>query len=108
MGFTYLQNVSTLDLQEGKCTGCAMCLTVCPHEVFRLAGNKVEIADRDACMECGACQRNCPAGAIRVRAGVGCAYALLYSRLKGRPEPVCGQEDAGCGSVGGGDNTACC
>lgn len=101
MDLKYLPNVSTLDLQAEKCTGCAMCLAVCPHEVFRLAGSKAEIADRDACMECGACSRNCPAAAIRVRAGVGCAYALLYSRLRGLSEPVCGPEDAGCESQGG-------
>ncbi|MFQ6038100.1 MAG: 4Fe-4S binding protein, partial [Candidatus Aminicenantales bacterium] len=33
-------------------------------------------------MECGACARNCPSGAISVRAGVGCAYALLMSELR--------------------------
>ena len=106
MGLPYLKNVSTLGLDAEKCIGCAMCLAVCPHEVFRLAGNKAEIADRDACMECGACQRNCPAAAIRVRAGVGCAYALLYSRLKGRPGIVCGSEDTGCGTDG--DKPTCC
>jgi len=48
-----------------------MCLQVCPHHVFRTEGRKVQIQNRDGCMECGACARNCPTGAISVRSGVG-------------------------------------
>ncbi len=32
----YLKNVVTLKLNEDKCTGCGMCLDVCPHEVFKM------------------------------------------------------------------------
>ena len=28
---------------------------------------RVRIKDRDACMECGACARNCPSEALKVR-----------------------------------------
>ncbi len=77
----YLKNVTTLALDEEKCIGCGVCVTVCPHAVFRMNGNKrVRIEDRDACMECGACRTNCPAEAIRVRSGVGCAQALLSGK----------------------------
>ena len=31
---------------------------------------RVVVADRDACMECGACMTNCPAEALWVEAGV--------------------------------------
>ena len=30
----YIKNVSTLKLNSDKCTGCGICLKVCPHEVF--------------------------------------------------------------------------
>ena len=103
----YLKDVVTLRLDEEKCVGCGMCLLVCPHAVLSMPDGKARIENRDACMECGACQRNCPAAAIGVRAGVGCAYAILYSRLKGRPEPSCGPEDGGCGADAGG-GSACC
>ncbi len=77
----YIDDVVTLELDAGKCTGCRMCTEVCPHAVFALEDGKARIADRDACMECGACARNCPAEAISVSAGVGCATAIILQAL---------------------------
>ena len=77
----YLKNVVTLQLDENKCTGCGMCLDVCPHEVFKLYGKHIVIQNRDACMECGACSLNCPPDAISVQSGVGCANALINAML---------------------------
>jgi len=88
MALRYLDNVVTLALDEGKCNGCGMCATVCPHGVFVVEAAKARIADRDACMECGACARNCPQEAVSVRAGVGCAAGILLGALFGG-EPVC-------------------
>ena len=64
-------------ISETLCIGCGMCVAVCPHRVFQLNNKKAEIIDRDACMECGACSRNCPVDAISVKTGVGCAAAGL-------------------------------
>ncbi len=85
----YLKNVVTLRHDIEKCTGCGMCLEVCPHRVFIPSEGKVKIRDRDACMECGACARNCPFGAIEVDEGVGCAAAIIMSFFTGE-EPSCG------------------
>jgi len=84
----YLKDVVTLKLDEEKCVGCGMCLFVCPHAVLRPANGRVEIRDRDACMECGACSQNCPVKAVSVRAGVGCATAVINSAL-GRKNASC-------------------
>jgi NAD-dependent dihydropyrimidine dehydrogenase PreA subunit len=86
---SYLKDTVTLQLDETKCTGCGVCLEVCPHEVLRMDGRKVQISDRDACMECGACSRNCPAGALTVRAGVGCAAAVINGMLGRKGECCC-------------------
>jgi ferredoxin len=102
---TYLKDVVTLKLDEGKCTGCGMCLEVCPHAVFRRNGAHVEIRDRDACMECGACSRNCPFEAVWVQTGVGCAAAVINALLGRTDQPCCGP--SGCeGSPPKG--SACC
>jgi len=84
----YLKDVVTLELEQKKCIGCGMCLSVCPHAVLSLTNGKIEIANRDACMECGACARNCPAEALNVRSGVGCAVAVINAML-GRKSSSC-------------------
>ena len=86
--FIYLKNVTTLALNREQCTGCGMCMVVCPHAVFALSNGKPVIGDKDACMECGACGLNCPVEAITVRAGVGCAAAVINSAL-GRDSASC-------------------
>ena len=89
MELVYLPDVVTLKLCETICNGCGMCVKVCPHDVFELAGKKAHIVRRDYCMECGACAINCPVGAITVNSGVGCASGLINGILK-NTEPTCG------------------
>ncbi|MFC1628983.1 mercury methylation ferredoxin HgcB [Gemmatimonadota bacterium] len=85
---TYLKDVVTLRLDEEKCIGCAMCEIVCPHAVFTMIDRIAVIGDRDDCMECGACARNCPTDAIDVKVGVGCAAAVINYAL-GRESSSC-------------------
>ena len=84
----YLPGVVTLTLDVQKCTGCGMCVSVCPHAVFVVENRKARIVDRDACMECGACGLNCPEDAIQGRSGVGCAAAVIKGMLRGTA-PCC-------------------
>jgi NAD-dependent dihydropyrimidine dehydrogenase PreA subunit len=77
----YISDVATLKLDSEKCVGCGKCVEVCPHAVFAVEERKARIADRDACMECGACQLNCSATAISVDAGVGCAAAIIMTGM---------------------------
>jgi NAD-dependent dihydropyrimidine dehydrogenase PreA subunit len=91
----YLHDVTTLKLDPSKCTGCGMCVEVCPHAVFAVKNRKARIVDMDACMECGACARNCAAGALTVKAGVGCAAAVIGGALRGG-EPTCGCSSGPC------------
>ncbi len=88
MKHLYLKNVSTLSLDEEKCTGCGLCTSVCPHSVFEIRSSKAVILDKDACIECGACAKNCAFSAIRVVSGVGCAFAILNGLLRGSA-PTC-------------------
>ncbi len=112
MRMEYLKGVATLALDREACNGCGVCLKVCPHAVLEREGpgGRVRIATLDACMECGACSRNCPRGALTVKAGVGCAYAVINNML-GRKSACCNIEEEGEGeppcSCGGG-STPCC
>jgi NAD-dependent dihydropyrimidine dehydrogenase PreA subunit len=89
MTLTYLRNGETLALDGAECTGCGVCVEVCPHDVFRIRDARAEITHRERCMECGACARNCASGALSVRAGVGCAAAVISGILR-KGEPSCG------------------
>jgi len=95
----YLSNVVSIELFPDKCTGCGMCLEVCPHDVFVLDNKRAVIQDRDRCMECGACVNNCAFGALSVDRGVGCAAALINSMISGG-EPSC--------DCSGDKKSACC
>jgi ferredoxin len=95
---TYLKNVSTLQLDAGLCTGCGLCLAVCPQEVLFRENGRVRVLDRDRCMECGACARNCPSGAVTVQTGVGCAAAVINAAL--------GRTGSGCCCVLGPETAA--
>ncbi|HDQ03208.1 MAG TPA: 4Fe-4S dicluster domain-containing protein [Deltaproteobacteria bacterium] len=103
---SYLKEVVTLKMDENKCTGCGMCLEVCPHQVFKINENRAIIQKRDACMECGACRKNCPAEAIYVESGVGCAAAVINSLLeKSDAACCCGPQSSPQDKNGGG---CCC
>ncbi len=93
----YLKNVATLEYDPSLCIGCRLCIEVCPHNVFKMAGKKAEIIDRDKCMECGACVLNCVPGALTVNQGVGCAAAVISGFLKGtEPNCDCGGGETCC------------
>ncbi len=96
---TYLQNVVTLEFFPERCTGCRRCIEVCPRGVFEMYGMKVVVEEKDNCIECGACWRNCAFGAIRVKSGVGCAAAVINGLLRG------GDPSCGCGETA---SSSCC
>lgn len=58
--------LNTLQYDPALCTGCRLCVEVCPHGVFQMNGRVAQIVRGEDCMECGACQVNCAPGAIVV------------------------------------------
>jgi Fe-S-cluster-containing hydrogenase component 2 len=88
MELKYL-GLNTLEYNEKKCTGCGMCVIVCPHRIFKLKAKKAEVVNAEKCIECGACAINCAFGAITVESGPGCAAAVLSSAFKGKNSKAC-------------------
>jgi len=84
-------------------------MEVCPHGVFSAGKDTVSIASPSACMECGACAKNCPVQAIEVQSGVGCAWAMIGAALRGKDldsgECSCGGEESTC--CGSQEQTSC-
>jgi len=77
-------SLTTLQFKKELCNNCKMCTIVCPHHVFKRHNGIVQLVHPERCMECGACQHNCPVGAISVDSGVGCASAMIYAALRGK------------------------
>lgn len=98
----YLADVTTLEYAADKCAGCGRCVDVCPRGVFIMHEKRAAVTDKDLCLECGACARNCDFGAITVKAGVGCAVAIINSMITGG-EPTCG-----CSDTSGKSGSSCC
>jgi len=57
----------TTKIDEGLCTGCGLCLEVCPKETITMKGKKAVVTGLE-CLHCGHCMAVCPTGAINVPA----------------------------------------
>ena len=77
---------NTLTYAVSLCINCGMCLAVCPQGCFAPGDRAVLLVHPQDCMECGACQQNCPTDAIYVESGVGCAEAMIMAALRGEKE----------------------
>ncbi len=60
------RSVSTV-IDANKCTGCGLCIQVCPSGTISLQGDKAVVTG-DLSLSCGHCAAVCPADAITVHA----------------------------------------
>ncbi len=88
--------LETASVDDDLCTGCGICVMVCPYEAPHLVEKKVDgeldtvsEVDTDACMSCGTCVGACPVGAIsrpgisnsEIAAQIGAPHADGVPRL---------------------------
>ncbi|MCF7855086.1 MAG: 4Fe-4S binding protein [Candidatus Pacebacteria bacterium] len=52
-------------VDEAKCTGCGLCVDICPVDAITLEDDKAVI-DEEACTDCGQCVDECPNDAITI------------------------------------------
>lgn len=52
-------------IDRGKCTGCGVCVRICPYRAIILVDEKAEYILGD-CFLCGQCQAVCPVDAVRL------------------------------------------
>jgi nitroreductase/NAD-dependent dihydropyrimidine dehydrogenase PreA subunit len=57
----------TTTIDEALCTGCGLCVEVCPKETITMDGTKAAVTGRES-LNCGHCMAVCPTGAITVAA----------------------------------------
>ena len=57
----------TYSIISEKCTGCGMCIKVCPTQATSGAKKKAHSIDNNKCTRCGACIESCKFDAINVK-----------------------------------------
>jgi NADPH-dependent glutamate synthase beta subunit-like oxidoreductase len=80
--------IPTVELNEELCSGCGVCVSVCPYGAAKLkiqGDRQTSTTDRIACKGCGACVAACPAGARSFSGGKSDLryHQLLQRLLKG-------------------------
>jgi Fe-S-cluster-containing hydrogenase component 2 len=70
-----------ITIDEARCTGCGVCLSLCPQEAIVLEADRAEIR-QELCIGCGACISACAQGAIQE------AELVPAARLSAGPEPA--------------------
>ena len=55
----------TTTIDEERCNGCSLCVTVCPSETITMKGKKAVVTGTES-LNCGHCMAVCPTGAVQV------------------------------------------
>jgi heterodisulfide reductase subunit A-like polyferredoxin len=63
---TGLCEVNKPIINEKLCTGCNICVSICPYEAIIVGENSVAQVDEESCKGCGFCAAYCPEKAIEI------------------------------------------
>jgi len=59
-------------VDEEKCQGCGLCVSVCTCGALVMEDNKVKVVNVDKCGWCALCELVCPSGAI------SCPFEIVF------------------------------
>ena len=51
-------------VDQQRCDGCGLCITVCSCDALLLVGNAIVVIETEECGWCTQCELVCPTGAI--------------------------------------------
>jgi ferredoxin len=55
-----------LIINAEECSGCGICIDVCPNEVLDLVDDIAQPINESSCDGCGTCAEECPMGAVEI------------------------------------------
>ena len=53
-------------VDDDRCTGCGLCVQVCPQMILAIVDGKMRVQDQARCMGCFGCEDVCPTQAVRL------------------------------------------
>lgn len=75
----------SLSFQPDKCIHCGYCFRACPQGAHTLDEARSHVLDRSACQVCGACTRECYAGALELVGREVTAADVVAEALRDEP-----------------------
>ncbi len=82
--------MKAVSIDKDVCTGCGICITICPYKAIELVDNKAEF-QLDECFSCGHCQAVCPVDAVVVSGLVSAINFSTFTELGGVIQPGTGE-----------------
>lgn len=70
------RSIPAIDLR--RCTGCGLCVELCPTRAVDLVAGKASIGRPLSCNYCDICESYCPEGAI------GRPFTIVFAATNGR------------------------
>jgi len=70
----YQDKIPDIEVDENLCSGCAVCIALCPYDALKLKeGKEHPVLEIDVlkCKRCGACVTACPSNAIIIKDDLG-------------------------------------
>jgi nitroreductase/NAD-dependent dihydropyrimidine dehydrogenase PreA subunit len=85
------QVVEMVSIDKELCTGCGLCIDICPYKAIQLVGGKAEYMLKGDCFSCGHCQAVCPVDAVSMGGLVLDFNFSTFTELPGVVQPGTGK-----------------
>ncbi len=81
----------SVKIDKDLCTGCGVCIEICPYKAIELTDNRAEYILMEQCFSCGHCQAVCPVEAVSMDELISDFNFSTFTELRGVVKPGAGK-----------------